>query len=620
MEIAAAAVGALTPPAWIFANPEWDAKLLAGRSIIPDLPLFAAKADRAVGIFNNLHVPDIAGQPAMATAAGDWFRDIVRVIFGSLDDAGVRHVPEILALVGKKNSKTTYGAGLMLTALLMNEVPNGEFLFVAPTQEIADQAFGAARGMIEADPEGYLQKRFRIQEHKKTIIDRLNRAFVKVKTFDMKVMTGSKPIGVLIDELHIMGAMHYAARVIGQIRGALESKKNSFLLMISTQSDQPPAGAFRAELQYARAIRDGRVANGVRLLPILYEFPAKLQTDPAKPWADPKFWPSVMPNLGRSLHLDAMIAGGQAAQDKGEEEFRRWASQHLNIEIGLALHSDRWAGADYWLAQAARHITLPALLVNSEVAVASIDGGGLDDLLALNVTGREPVTRHWLSWSKTWVHRSVLKLRKDIAPRLEDFARAGELIIVDDMTEAFRDLAETVALVEAAGILPEKNSVGLDPMGVGLIVEALAEAGIDGERVVGVRQGWELNGAIKTLEVKLASGEYWHAGQEITAWAVGNAKVEPKGNAITITKQNAGTAKIDPLMAALIGAALMSKNPDGGRSVYDTMAESADAPAPEASASDGIDRAILDDPRHPRWQEMRERWESLYLAREEMEV
>jgi hypothetical protein len=32
------------------------------------------------------------------------------------------------------------------------------------------------------------------------------------------------------------------------------------------------------------------------------------------------------------------------------------------------------------------------------------------------------------------------------------------------------------------------------------------------------------------------------------AWAVGNARVEPWGNAITITKQASGTAKTDPLI------------------------------------------------------------------------
>ena len=45
------------------------------------------------------------------------------------------------------------------------------------------------------------------------------------------------------------------------------------------------------------------------------------------------------------------------------------------------------------------------------------------------------------------------------------------------------------------------------------------------------------------------------------AWAVSNARVEPKGNAIVITKQASGTAKIDPLMAAFNAVAWMSANP-----------------------------------------------------------
>jgi phage terminase large subunit-like protein len=71
-----------------------------------------------------------------------------------------------------------------------------------------------------------------------------------------------------------------------------------------------------------------------------------------------------------------------------------------------------------------------------------------------------------------------------------------------------------------------------------------------------------MNGAIKTAERKLAEGVMVHGAQPLMAWCVGNAKVEPRGNAVCITKQTSGTAKIDPLMAAFNAITLMSLNPE----------------------------------------------------------
>ncbi|GAF72566.1 unnamed protein product, partial [marine sediment metagenome] len=399
---------------WDLACPDWRERLLAGRSLIPDLPLHAGEAERAVGLFNSLRLPDVVGFPRLETHGADWFRDVLRVLFGSLrympnphnemEEILRRLVNEVFILVPKKNNKTTGGAALMMTGLLMNQRPLAEFTLIGPTQNIADSAFAQAAGMRNQDPE--LRDLLDVQEHLKTIKHLRSGAKLHIRTFDMKVVTGSRTAGVLIDELHLLGAMKDGARVIQQLRGGMESVPEAFLAFISTQSDLPPAGCFAAELSYARAIRDGREPG--HMLPVLYEFPEEVQTDEKKPWRNSEIWPQVLPNLGLSVHLDSLVKAYAKARAKGEAEERLWASQFLNLEIGLALHAARWNGADYWQAAQDETLTLDTLLARSEVVVIGIDGGGLDDLLGMYVLGREKRTQKWLGWGRAWVDAKLL--------------------------------------------------------------------------------------------------------------------------------------------------------------------------------------------------------------------
>jgi phage terminase large subunit-like protein len=119
-------------------------------------------------------------------------------------------------------------------------------------------------------------------------------------------------------------------------------------------------------------------------------------------WQDPKNWWMVTPNRDRSVSIPRLEEDWEKAKLKGQGEIVRWASQHLNIEIGLALRSDRWAGADYWEQAADKSLTLDEVLARSEVVVIGVDGGGLDDLLGLAVLGRAEKTRQWMLWSKAW--------------------------------------------------------------------------------------------------------------------------------------------------------------------------------------------------------------------------
>lgn len=552
---------------WDFACPDWIERLEQGRPPMPDLPLDVAEADRAVAIYNNLRLPDVIGQPRLEDAGGDWFRALVAAAFGSTDAAtGERAVGEIFCLVPKKNSKTTNSAALGLVALLVNETPNAEMLIVGPTKEVADTCFSQARGMIDADPvdpetgRAYLPDRFHVRDHQKEIVDRVTGARLKIKAFDMKVVTGTIPKLTIIDELHVLGASHHAQGVLAQIRGGMITRPDALLLFITTQSDGPPAGVFKQELDYARKVRDGKVKGG-NVLPCLYEFPEAIQAGEGKPWRDPKRWHMVLPNLGRSITLERLHRLYLQAVEKGLAEEIRWASQHLNIQIGLGLHNDRWIGADLWPA-AEVPLDLDALLAQSDVVTVGIDGGGLDDLLGLAVIGRHAQTRRWHAWARAWAHPEVLDRRKDIAPRLQDFAAAGDLVICDDPTRDIREVAALCARLQAEGLLPEKHGIGLDPYGVSALVDELAALGIEDDTLAAIGQGARLSPAVWGIERKLKDGTFAHAGQPLLTWCVGNARTEQRGNAVLITKAVAGKAKIDPLVAIFNAAMLMARNPE----------------------------------------------------------
>lgn len=335
-------------------------------------------------------------------------------------------------------------------------------------------------------------------------------------------------------------------------------------MYLSTQSDEPPAGVFREKLMYARGVRDGRI-NDPAFLPVLYEFPpAMVESGEAR---KPENFRVVNPNLGASVDEEYLRRELRKAEESGEEAIRGFLAKHLNVEIGLALRSDRWAGAGLWEKAADKSLTLESILARSDVVEVGIDGGGLDDLLGLCVLGRDVQSGNWLGWFKAWAHPIVLERRKSEAARLQDFAKAGELTLVEQVGQDVAEVVEIVDQVNASGLL---DKVGVDPAGIGSILDALTEAGIEEDRIVGVSQGWRLAGAIKTLERKLAGGEFRHSGISLMAWCVGNARIEPRANAVMITKQASGTAKIDPLMAGFNAAELLGRAPASARSFWET--------------------------------------------------
>ena len=347
--------------------------------------------------------------------------------------------------------------------------------------------------------------------------------------------------------------------------GGLVSREEGFVIYLSTQSDEPPAGVFRDRLNYCRDVRDGKIIDD-KTLPVIYEFPEKMIAN--QEYLNPKNFYITNPNIGRSVSQVWLEDNLKKNEHKKDGSLQKFLAKHLNIEIGLNLRSDRWAGSDFWQSSVIP-LSLDELMQRSEVITIGIDGGGLDDLLGFYVIGREKETGTKLGWGYAWAHPSVLERRQEIAPRLQDFQSDANMTLVKHVGDDIIEMADICERIKDAGLL---HSIGVDPVGLGSIEEELNSRGIDSDTYIrAISQGWKMGGAIKTAERWLADGSFKPSNQALMAWCVGNARIEPRANGIMITKQASGFAKIDPVIAMFNAVTLMSLNPPSATIIDDFL-------------------------------------------------
>ena len=546
---------------WTTALPDWEERIVKGESLVPCKPLYPKTGVNALLKFKQLVIQDMIDSPTFGEVSRQWVFDFVVSIFGAYDEESKRQkITEFFLLISKKNTKSTLAAGIMMTALLINRRPSASLIILAPTKEVADNSFIPIRDMIKTN-ERY-RVRFNVSEHTRTITDLSNNATLKVIAAESDTLAGVKASFILIDELWLFGKRVKAESVLREATGGLASRPEGFVIYLSTQSDEPPAGIFKQKLDYARDVRDGKAVNN-KFLPVIYEHPKSMLDN--NEHLDPKNWYVTNPNLGASVDTEYLINQYEQVKDT-KESLQDFMAKHLNVEIGLSLRANRWAGAEFWL-ESGEYFTLDEMIEQCEVLTVGIDGGGLDDLLGYAVVGRCKDNYHkWLLWTHAWCFDNVLERHKQIEPLLRDFEADGDLTI-NKKSDAGKDAKQAAEITKKLLDSGKLHSIGFDNAKKDVLVDAFVEIGIPENIMFGVSQGIRLAGYIQTTERKLAGGQFIHANQALMAWCAGNARVTMKGNGMMIDKQQSGIAKIDPLMGTFNAVALMSQNPEPPKKV-----------------------------------------------------
>jgi len=315
---------------WSTACPDWERRIMEGRSLVPCGPLFPGEAAEAMEVFRSLRVVDVPGAPTVGDIARPWITDFAAAFFGAYDQSsGKRMIRSFFLKVPKKNWKSGIAAFVMGTLLIRNWRESGEFGIIAPTVEVANNAFGPLKHAIRKDEE--LSDLLHVQDHIRTITHRTTKATLQVVAAESDTVSGKKFIVTLVEELWQFGKRANADAMLLEATGGMASRDEGAVIYITTESDEPPAGVYKAKNAYARQVRDGEIVDPT-FLPVLYEWPAAMIE--SKAHLDLANVGVVNPNLGASVSAEWLRAKYAETKAESDAAFQAFVAKHLNVEIG----------------------------------------------------------------------------------------------------------------------------------------------------------------------------------------------------------------------------------------------------------------------------------------------
>ena len=187
-----------------------------------------------------------------------WQEESIREFYGTVeetDDELIKRIYQYLYYeIPKKNGKSELAAALGLYHTFCDGEMHGEVYVCAADKDNASIIYNVALGMIEQCP--FLEKRCRITESKREILDTASKTRFKVLSSEAYSKHGYKPSCVIFDELHSQ-----PNRELWDIMtfGAGSARLQPVWIVLTTAGDDPDRHSIGWEVhEKARRIKEFR--------------------------------------------------------------------------------------------------------------------------------------------------------------------------------------------------------------------------------------------------------------------------------------------------------------------------------------------------------------------------
>lgn len=516
------------------------------RFMLPTSHYDQAKADRAVMFIEQLcHTKGKwDGKPFWLLP---WQEQIIRDIFGVVDDQGHRQFRTAYIEIPKKNGKSELAAAVALYLLYGDNEPSAEVYGAAADRQQASIVFDVARRMVEKSLA--LSKRSKLLPSTKRIVNYSNAGYYQVLSAEVGTKHGLSVSGLVFDEMHTQPNRHLYDVLT---KGSGDAREQPLYFLITT------AGTDRESICYELHTKALDILSGRKVDTTFY--PVVYGLTDADDWTDEENWRKANPSIGQTIQIDQVRQWFHEAQDNPAEE---------NVFKQLRLNM--------WVSSLTRFIPeqvydLGSAPIDTERLKGRDCYGGLDlsstgDITAfvLMFPPRDD-SEKFIMLPFFWIPEDSIpqRVRRASVP-YDVWERQGYINATEGNVIHYGFIEQFIAELGAQYHIRE---IAFDRWGATQITQDLEGMGFT---VVPFGQGYkDMSPPTKEFYKLLMEGRIQHGGHPVMRWMAGNVVVDtdPAGN-IKPTKQKSAE-KIDGIVAAIMALDRCIRHEDEQKaSVYD---------------------------------------------------
>lgn len=470
-----------------------------------------------------------------------WQRQVIREVFGRLNDDGTRQYRTVWIEVPKKNGKSGFTSGLGLKMFLADGEPSPEVYCAAVTRGQANVIFEASEYMVRASKR--LDSMCKIARSIKTIRRRNARGTFQALSADVPSKHGLKPSAVLIDELHA-----FPSRRLYDVltKGSGASRRQPLTVIITTAGERKEGVAWElhqravAKLKAMAERKSGEPEPDPTFYAVVYA--ADEKDDPGDVRTLLKANPSAaqFPSLMANLKAEWVDAKGKAID---EALFKQ-----LRLNIWGTPTVAKWLHISVW--DRAKDIVVNPEQLKGRPAIGGLDLSSVSDMTAWAIlfeSEEDPEALDVLI--RLWVPEEKLHDRHNPNRDLYQVwfdqgllqVTPGDAIDFDTIEQQVLADAETYGVTEfAVDYLFQARQ----------ICQNLADQGM---KPVPFRQGFISYGPVMSeFERRLLLAKIHHGAHPILHWMFENLEVERDSTGNLKPSKRNKALKIDGLVAIIM--------------------------------------------------------------------